>query len=279
MMMILAMTAAAVGSIAAETLFGQLAQVRFINSGTVHATDAFVWGVTTSGRNGSATAANPKAGHVMYLEKYNVSAGSGAAAWAGPWSSLGSPSFPYLWQRNSSAMSQISPLPASSSSYGSGAALRSTPGGRTGPASTAAAGNCSLTALAHGVDMPGLTLHTPAHLRGVNSADACAANCCGYDGCGGFIYVDRADEPESYNCSMAGATTTGCCFLKPPKLPPYVASPIRSMVSGVVTGGIAPSPPLTHIMDPPSGMRSAVPLGGIGCGAVELRGDGSLHEW
>ena len=94
-----------------------------------------------------------------------------------------------------------------------------------------------------------------------------------------FVYVDRVQEPVAYNCSMSGATTVGCCFLKPLGLPPYVASPIRSMVAGVVTGGVPPPPPLTDVVDPPSGMRSAVPLGGISCGAVELRGDGSLREW
>ncbi|XP_068694647.1 uncharacterized protein [Montipora foliosa] len=30
---------------------------------------------------------------------------------------------------------------------------------------------------------------------------------------------------------------------------------------------------------PPSGMRSAVPLGGLGTGSFELRADGSIHEW
>uniref|UniRef100_A0A1X7SQU2 Glycosyl-hydrolase family 116 N-terminal domain-containing protein n=1 Tax=Amphimedon queenslandica TaxID=400682 RepID=A0A1X7SQU2_AMPQE len=33
---------------------------------------------------------------------------------------------------------------------------------------------------------------------------------------------------------------------------------------------------LTH---PPSGMRSSVPLGGISTGNIELRGDGTFHEW
>lgn len=32
-------------------------------------------------------------------------------------------------------------------------------------------------------------------------------------------------------------------------------------------------------LSPASGLRSAVPLGGLGAGCVELRADGSLHEW
>src|SRR5580700_1375986 len=32
-------------------------------------------------------------------------------------------------------------------------------------------------------------------------------------------------------------------------------------------------------VDPPTGMRSAVPLGGLGSGTVELRADGSFHDW
>eukprot|EP01045_Picozoa_sp_COSAG04_P030395 COSAG04_NODE_5268_length_1680_cov_1.199241_1_plen_224_part_10 len=33
------------------------------------------------------------------------------------------------------------------------------------------------------------------------------------------------------------------------------------------------------LLHPPTGMRSAVPLGGVGCGSLELRADGSFHEW
>lgn len=41
----------------------------------------------------------------------------------------------------------------------------------------------------------------------------------------------------------------------------------------------APPPPPVKGVSPASGMRSAVPLGGLSTGSVELRGDGSLHEW
>ncbi len=34
-----------------------------------------------------------------------------------------------------------------------------------------------------------------------------------------------------------------------------------------------------QLVPPPSGMRSAVPLGGLGAGTVELRADGSFHDW
>lgn len=36
---------------------------------------------------------------------------------------------------------------------------------------------------------------------------------------------------------------------------------------------------VSHRIDPPSGMRSAVPLGGLGSGTIELRADGSLRDW
>jgi non-lysosomal glucosylceramidase len=43
----------------------------------------------------------------------------------------------------------------------------------------------------------------------------------------------------------------------------------------------APSTPEQHagLATPPLGLRSAVPLGGLGAGTVELRADGSLRDW
>ena len=35
----------------------------------------------------------------------------------------------------------------------------------------------------------------------------------------------------------------------------------------------------TGAVPPPSGIRSSVPLGGLGTGTIELRADGSLREW
>lgn len=32
-------------------------------------------------------------------------------------------------------------------------------------------------------------------------------------------------------------------------------------------------------INPPDGMRSSIPLGGLGYGTVELRADGSLRDW
>jgi hypothetical protein len=49
-------------------------QVKFINSGTVKSVDTFIWGTTTTGRDPDTTAANSKAGKVLYLEKVSCAA-------------------------------------------------------------------------------------------------------------------------------------------------------------------------------------------------------------
>ena len=43
--------------------------------------------------------------------------------------------------------------------------------------------------------------------------------------------------------------------------------------------GNAAATPANNLTPPPVGMRSAVPLGGLGAGTVELRADGSLRDW
>lgn len=65
------------------------------------------------------------------------------------------------------------------------------------------------------------------------------------------------------------ATGSYCCWLKS-----AVPTPLRD--SEHCTSGIVHRESTKH---PPSGMRSAVPLGGLGTGSFELRADGTIHEW
>ena len=68
----------------------------------------------------------------------------------------------------------------------------------------------------------------------------------------------------------------------------YVESPTAwSVPWGQVTGGssypylylVESRGGASQLVPPPLGMRSAVPLGGLGAGTVELRADGSLRDW
>jgi hypothetical protein len=218
-----------------DPLYDSLAKVKFINSGTVTAADRFAWGITTSSRDPDTTAANAKAGKVLYLEKYNISGGGWGAGGA----------FPYLWKKKAAVTSST----------------------------------CKVSATHPGMDMIGSDLvHGPSA-----SVTACGNQCCAHAGCGGFAYITREADPQA--CGNTTAGLPGCCFLKPIKLPPLRNSTLKTIVAGIVAGAKpappppSPPPPLGPVEDPPSGMRSAVPLGGISCGAVELRGDGSLHEF
>ena len=62
---------------------------------------------------------------------------------------------------------------------------------------------------------------------------------------------------------------TFCCWLKS-----AVPTPITNQ--DYCTSGITGRKDTRH---PPAGMRSAVPLGGMGTGSFELRADGTFHEW
>ena len=99
------------------------------------------------------------------------------------------------------------------------------------------------------------------------TSQTCEAECCGDVNCKGYVYVDAAPGPTD-GCP-AGSP---CCFLKN-VITPFIPSTIPSIVAATVT------PAQDSLVTPPSGIRSAVPLGGISTGAVELRGDGTFHEW
>ena len=60
---------------------------------------------------------------------------------------------------------------------------------------------------------------------------------------------------------------------------------VSSANNAWASGFDTPRPYLWHVQPngsrtaPPTGLRSAVPLGGLGSGSFEVRGDGSFHEW
>ena len=101
--------------------------------------------------------------------------------------------------------------------------------------------------------------------------DLCAAACCAdFEANGTCVAYVYAPTPADYATCKKGQP---CCFLKS-----KVQTPTPSKDVGIISGAVATSGGDT-LKTPPSGMRSAVPLGGITTGAVELRGDGSFHEW
>eukprot|EP00039_Didymoeca_costata_P023556 m.7494 g.7494 ORF g.7494 m.7494 type:complete len:1006 (-) comp3723_c0_seq2:57-3074(-) len=101
----------------------------------------------------------------------------------------------------------------------------------------------------------------------------CLAECCSKEKCVGFVFATAApvnSKNPNFNCKQGQP----CCYLKY-KLAPPTKETIPGLSNGVVQNG--PSPPQTGT--PPVGMRSSVPLGGIGAGSFELRGDGTLHQF
>ncbi|UJR11626.1 hypothetical protein I4U23_015807 [Adineta vaga] len=92
----------------------------------------------------------------------------------------------------------------------------------------------------------------------------CNILCCHYMSCVAWSYASSA--PSDYNGCHQGKA---CCYLKA-YTPQSVHNP--SIISAVMNRTF----PFLH---PPSGLRSAVPLGGITTGSIELRGDGTFHEW
>ena len=92
---------------------------------------------------------------------------------------------------------------------------------------------------------------------------ACVPMCCELAGCVAYVFVPHAPSPFMH-CTRGQA----CCYLKKEG-----AMPHESSIAGIVFGRVA-----GHgggggaLVPPPLGIRSAVPLGGIGAGSMELRG-------
>ena len=134
---------------------------------------------------------------------------------------------------------------------------------------------CKVVSTNPGHDMMGGDLHVEPS----PSIEACGAACCAWKGCGGFVYITRRvvshltditphptditrglkthsthlDLDSQEDPKACGTTNTGCCFIKPVKLPKVEKSGWKTIVSGVVTGGV-PAPTCedknsTHHMD------------------------------
>jgi non-lysosomal glucosylceramidase len=114
-----------------------------------------------------------------------------------------------------------------------------------------------------GTDRPGGDLESI--VQKVDDASVCASSCCATAGCGAWAYASSA--PAAFLSCAAG---DHCCYLKSGQPD---AKPLAGLTSGVVNRSA-----VTGAVAPPPGMRSAVPLGGLGAGALELRGDGTFQE-
>ena len=139
---------------------------------------------------------------------------------------------------------------------------------------------CKVLSTAHGKDIEGGHEDLTQVQAGVHSSADCEAACCKTAGCNAFVFVPKALTPYG-KCTDPSLP---CCFLKKTASSPQeVPCPARfnsSCVAVTMKTPLAPSAPAGYTgTSPPSGIRSAVPLGGISCGTVELRGDGSFSEW
>ncbi|CAF3641209.1 unnamed protein product [Rotaria socialis] len=121
---------------------------------------------------------------------------------------------------------------------------------------------CNSNPLLSGTDLPGADFLSIIP----SSADAshCVTLCCTYISCVAWSYASLA--PADFNgCKKQQP----CCYLKT-----YI--PASSHDPNIISAIMNRTYPYNH---PPTGLRSAVPLGGITTGSIELRGDGTFHEW
>lgn len=131
--------------------------------------------------------------------------------------------------------------------------------------SAGCAGTCTPEPAHSGFDREGgdyKAFQLPATVNG----SACEAQCCSEAQCEAWVYDATAPAGQEPSC-MEGQP---CCYLKAVV---NAETPGPGLFNGIVNR--APVPQGTT---PPMGMRSAAPLGGLGAGALELRGDGSIHE-
>ena len=121
---------------------------------------------------------------------------------------------------------------------------------------------CFVNHWLNGTDLPGADLVSKIP----PSADPsdCTTLCCSYAACLAWTYASAA--PSDYSECRKGQP---CCYLKS-IVPPATVNP--TLISATMNR--------TSSFDhPPTGIRSSVPLGGVTTGSIELRADGTFHEW
>eukprot|EP01116_Phalansterium_solitarium_P010681 TRINITY_DN2576_c0_g2_i1.p1 TRINITY_DN2576_c0_g2~~TRINITY_DN2576_c0_g2_i1.p1 ORF type:complete len:1038 (+),score=373.87 TRINITY_DN2576_c0_g2_i1:144-3257(+) len=99
--------------------------------------------------------------------------------------------------------------------------------------------------------------------------DECQAACCADNECMSWVYV-KTSQTTFGSCKLG----VPCCFLKsgvPDETP-------NNYPGGIWNGVIDGRGPGPNVTAPAPGVRNAVPVGGLGAGTFELRGDGTIHE-
>ena len=113
-----------------------------------------------------------------------------------------------------------------------------------------------------GTDLPGSDFKSI--IPSTADTAECITLCCQYMSCVAWSYAAKA--PGDFNDCK---NQTPCCYLKS-AIP--TADPNPSIISATMNHSV----PFYH---PPNGLRSAVPVGGVTTGSIELRGDGTFHDW
>ena len=96
----------------------------------------------------------------------------------------------------------------------------------------------------------------------------CAAECCANSQCVAWVFVTSLQAKREDQCVTGGT----CCWQKS-----SVPGQVPSNYPGGIWSGTATQVSSGDVV-PPTGIRNAVPVGGLGAGTMELRGDGTFHE-
>lgn len=227
-----------------ESLHDALAAVSFLNSGVTRSTDSFFFEDIDAIGEGQ---------ELIYLEADNVSCVHCV------WSDGGKyyVPHPYLFMANETQQSAgLSSAPVQSVSFTELSPLDWT----------------KAPIVAHGSE------------NKQQSENACKAQCAAMPACNVGLFLNGSVRHGEcwLSTHLAEHGRTDFCGVKPGQSCAAFCKTGTKPTPG--PSPPAPPPPLHppgvyRGSSPASGMRSAVPLGGIGAGSFELRGDGSMHEF